>query len=282
MPLSEDFVRIAVFLLDRERGEPTGTGFLIVMTDDEIIHTYLVTAKHVVDSYPHTFMRFRTVHGDIHDVPLKQWAFHATEDVAAQEVFFDELEPEPLYNAYPLDDAIDKSPMPVADRLLGERVFFVGLLERVRAAMGISMIPMVRAGTVGALWQERIPLTGGRTVTAHLIDGRSLGGFSGAPCFVQAVGLTADEENIGSLKPIEATRLLGMVIAHYDDWEKESGKATLQLNTGIAIVLPIERLRELIEGTTLATERKDWLEQFMKDHPDTPATLDSLDNTPAS
>jgi hypothetical protein len=73
-----------------------------------------------------------------------------------------------------------------------------------------------------------------------------------------------------------------MVIAHYDDWEKESGKATLQLNTGIAIVLPIERLRELIEGTILATERKDWLEQFMKDHSDTPATLDSLDNTPAS
>jgi hypothetical protein len=44
----------------------------------------------------------------------------------AQEVDFTLLEPQLLYNAYPLEDAIDKNPMPVEGRLLGERVYFVG------------------------------------------------------------------------------------------------------------------------------------------------------------
>jgi hypothetical protein len=226
-------------------------------------------------------MRFRTVQGDIHDVPLKEWEVHESEDVAAQEVDFTQLEPEPLYNAYPLEDAIDKNPMPVEGRLLGERVYFVGLLERFKAAMGKSMIPMVRAGTIGALWQEDLPLPKGKTVTGHLIDGRSLGGFSGAPCFVQAVGLTPDTEIVGSLNPVEATRLLGIVIAHYDDWERESDKTPLNLNTGIAIVLPIERVRELLEGEELTNKRREWLKHWLIDHADDnfpPATIDSMDS----
>jgi len=125
VPLNEDFLRIAVFLLDREGGDPTGTGFLVVMTDDEILHTYLVTAKHVVDSHPHTYMRFRTVQGYPRR-SAEEMEAHESEDVVAQEVDFTLLEPQLLYNAYPLEDAIDKNPMPVEGRLLGERVYFVG------------------------------------------------------------------------------------------------------------------------------------------------------------
>jgi len=73
--------------------------------------------------------------------------------------------------------------------------------------MGKSMIPMVRAGTIGTLWQEGLPLPKNQTVTGHLIDVRSLGGFSGAPCFAQAIALTPDKDNIGSSKSVEATRL---------------------------------------------------------------------------
>ncbi len=277
MAVNEDLLRSVVFLLDEEGGDPTGTGFLVLKLDTGVEHTYLMTAKHVVDNHPHTFMRFRTVLGNIHDVPLKSWDVHPLADVAAQEVDFRLVEPLPLYNAYSLDDAVDVYPIPGDGRLLGERVYFVGLLEQVRTAMGKSMIPLVRSGTVAALWQDGIRLTGNRTVTGHLIDGRSIGGLSGAPCFVQVVGFAASEANPGALTPVEATRLLGIVIAHYEDVKLESDKSSLQLNTGIAVVLPIEYVRELIDGKYLTKEREDWREQHMGEIMDAARFRDGFD-----
>jgi len=262
VPVNEDLLRSVVFLLDEEGGDPTGTGFLVLKVDFNVEHTYLVTAKHVVDNHLHTFMRFRTVQGSIHEVPLTTWEVHVSADVAVQEVNFELVEPRPYYNAYALANAIDVHPMPSEGRLLGERVYFVGLLDRVRAAMGKAMFPLVRAGTVAALWQEGIHLAGNGTMTGHLIDGRSIGGFSGAPCFVQAVGLSADGD-AGGMKLVEATRLLGIVVGHYEDSEFESESSTLRLNTGIAIVLPVERVRELIDGKSLVQERRDWRESHL-------------------
>jgi hypothetical protein len=55
----------------------------------------------------------------------------------------------------------------------------------------------------------------------------------------------------------ELTRLIGMVVAHYDDLERDAGIPIAKLNTGVAIVLPVERIRALIEGATLTEERKE-------------------------
>jgi hypothetical protein len=270
---------MVVFLLDKDGGDPTGTGFLIVAPHESnrnVVHTYIVTAKHVVDSHPHTYMRFRAVDGAVHDVPLGQWEFHDSQDIAAQEIDFHLNDIRPVFNAYTFDEAIDNNPVPGDEYLLGQRIYFTGLLETLRKSMGKTMIPMVRSGTIGALNQPDIPLENGTSVTAHLIDGRSLNAFSGAPCYVQAVVLARDKD--GGYFLHQHTRLLGIVVAHFDDLDKQSANRTLKLNTGVVVVIPVERVRELIEGDVMKEQRREWYEKYVKEHPDDlPATFDAME-----
>ena len=266
MPLNDDFLKMVVFLLDEEGGTPTGTGFLVNVHHRGISdHTYLVTAKHVIDHEIHTFMRFRTATGTIHDHPLEQWEFDDYEDLAVQAVDFAPIEPKAVYFAYDLDDAIDRNHLPNDDRLLGEQIYFIGILERLKESMGSTMIPMVRSGTVGTLNQPNVPLENGTTVTAHLIDGRSLSGFSGSPCFVYRTNIANEPE--GAIMQV-STRLLGIVVAHFDDLKDVSGELPKKLNTGVIAVLPVERLRELLERHDIVQARQDALERYLRNHPE--------------
>jgi hypothetical protein len=96
------------------------------------------------------------------------------------------------------------------------------------------------------------------SVTAHLIDCRSYGGFSGSPCFVQFKDLPRDGGRLlieGYSRMVDTTVLLGMVIAHYDlrrdailtgDLAGAPGRVQTDINTGVGVVLPVERITEAL------------------------------------
>ena len=70
----------------------------------------------------------------------------------------------------------------IGEASLGDTVFFIGLLRNL-APMAEAGVPMVRSGTVGRMWQQRIPARTGLThaeLTGHLIDCRAYQGMSGA------------------------------------------------------------------------------------------------------
>jgi hypothetical protein len=193
--------RSVVFILDREGGSPIGTGFIVIVPNEANgpgrlpqYHAYVVTVGHVIDNSPKSgAMRLRTRDGHtVHDYPLGTWEIATDDDVAAQECDFGNLDPPVEFNAYRLDEAIDKQPLDVRS---GEQCYFVGLLGQV-PKMHDTMMPMVRSAALGAYMQEGVPikLTPTRTITAHLIDGRSLGGFSGSPCFVQITAWVESSE----------------------------------------------------------------------------------------
>jgi hypothetical protein len=85
--------------------------------------------------------------------------------------------------------------------ILGEEVFFVGLLAQMDA-MRASSTPMVRGGTLGALDQHEVPMLEPpatlRRLPGHLIDCRPFGGFSDAPCFMRLVRNTGRTKRTGS------------------------------------------------------------------------------------
>jgi hypothetical protein len=138
----------------------------------------------------------------------------------------------------------------------GDDVVFAGLLGLVET-MGERRIPMFRTGTIGAMYQDGIPMRLGDatviTVRGHLIDCRSFGGFSGSPCFVHYVSEVRTGERMGLQIPTQSTALLGIVGGHFDmdasvTLPDQSQKLNIPVAAGIAIVHPAETILEVLQS----------------------------------
>lgn len=262
MPLDDTYRRATVFVRVKvmHKWETVGTGFFVVIPNEgnpDQHHCYVVTAAHVVDGEPSTFIRFRAIDENIMDKKVAQWVIHPTADVAVAEIWFDPLEDATLvpFNAFLLQDALDLAP---TRPRLGTTVYFIGQLGGV-PSMDKAMIPMVRSGTIGAMNQP-VRDRKGITRVVHLIDCKSFYGFSGSPCVCQELLFMRDE----GVDPVmvERTRLMGLLTAHFDDTERQMGEPTMKIHVGVGIVQPVERVRELIYGTELQDLRRDKLEEL--------------------
>ncbi len=286
LPLNDTVPRIVAFVVQERTFEvgarkvptvvrtPVATGFLIGIrvTWADAAHVYVVTAAHAVQSGRDSWIRVTGLGGVVRDVPVAQWYFHPTADVAAAPFDMKDV----IHTWWSIADFLDANPVDVQ---LGDDVYFAGLLAQV-PEMHTKNVPLVRSGTLGRMFQDGVPIkqSDGTTtyVTAHLIDCRSYSGFSGSPCFVQLSN--------------RATYLLGVVAAHFDErvalsrdvgddddgvlqdgWEQlRSG-----VSIGVGIVTPCERVRELLEeDDDLKKDRSEVDAAYTaKDHPG--ATLDA-------
>lgn len=293
MPLNETYPLAVTFIIGERASAggvlvrtPIGTGFVLRFPSphvESLGHEYIVTAAHIVESGEATWVRFRKQTGGVHDLPVERWSLHPTEDVA--------LTPLRGHGQFglhlrhiPGDVLIGN----VADwaPALGDRVYFLGLLSQ-HEEMGERNIPMVRSGTIGALY-ERVPIKRPDEtiahIEAHLIDCRSYAGFSGSPCFVQRdewhVVRTKDHPAGIPFKPL--TFLLGLVSGHFDDWHEtrlkgdlgmEPGSIESLINTGVGVVTPSERILETFRlDENLADRERVEREYLSSRHPG--ATLD--------
>lgn len=190
MPLDHLYPETVVFIIGRRkapdgetRSVPIGTGFVVSKpneADPSERFVYAITARHCVEYEAESWVRFRSGSGRVTDVSIPKWTLHPTADVALARL----TDVSTLAITHlQLHDAIDTT-----DIHPGDRVYFMGLLAYI-PAMAEANIPMVRSGTIGAMYQDNVPIRGPdkvkRYVQAHLIDCRSFGGFSGSPCFVQ-------------------------------------------------------------------------------------------------
>lgn len=132
--------------------------------------------------------------------------------------------------------------------------------------MGEQNIPMVRTGSVGALYQDNIPMRlPDETllkVHGHLIDCQSFGGFSGSPCFVRYLSGSEEYGEMKFVVPVESTLLLGMVGGHFDlqasvGLPEGTGNLKVPVAAGVAVVYPAEAIREVLDVEELAKERAE-------------------------
>jgi hypothetical protein len=104
---------------------------------------------------------------------------------------------------------------------------------------------MVRSGTLGAIYQTRVPILDElhkETIEepiAHLIDTHSVGGFSGSPVFL---GIP-DEQGGGRIS------FLGVLIGHFGGLLASGGSA------GVAIVVPVQAVRQLLDLEVIVDDR---------------------------
>ena len=140
---------------------------------------------------------------------------------------------------------------------LGDEVFVVGLFRHHHGTL--KNIPIVRVGNLAALTEEKVSTKDFGLVDAYLIEARSIGGLSGSPVFmnlgvVRYVGGAVKHAHGGPI-----FFLLGLIHGHYDvpssavDGVSEDATETEQLsservNTGIAIVVPMEKIVEVMNA----------------------------------
>lgn len=133
---------------------------------------------------------------------------------------------------------------------LGDEVFITGLFTH--HAGKSKNIPIVRIGNLAAGKEEKIQTKEYGEIDAYLIECRSIGGLSGSPVFLNLGNVRVLG---GNLKFMQGSHsrfyLLGLVHGHFDtrinsDDVKSDTLSEARINTGIAIVTPIEELFKVI------------------------------------
>jgi hypothetical protein len=134
---------------------------------------------------------------------------------------------------------------------LGTQVAIVGLFKHLKGSK--RNIPIVRVGTLASLIEERVPTEDGE-IDAYLVEVHSIGGLSGSPVFLEPPLWEVTESGQPRLRTGGfRTYLIGLVYGHFDEprdrtkAEEDRAKDGAAINTGIAIVTPVDGLLPLIE-----------------------------------
>lgn len=238
------------FFLSRSAFEDDGVGPAFV---------YLVTAKHVIDKITskgidEILIRLNQTGGPARWTRshISQWHFHPTDksvDVAVLTI----------QNLEGLDCALFSLKSAATAQIiqhegigLGDEIFMAGLFVSHYGKK--RNIPIVRVGNIAAMPEEKIESQFG-PIDGYLVEVRSLGGLSGSPVFVH-LGLFRhkDGELLASLNPEGRFFFLGLMQGH---WPTDDAEAKQRVNTGIGIVVPADKILEVINQPKLLAMEED-------------------------
>ena len=227
---------------------------------------YLVTAGHVIDYInSHTAMgstgvrvRVNTREGAQRwvDTPLHFWKMHPDYpkvDLAVLKIgICDDWD----HLSWAIEAFVSESSIENDGRRieLGDELFFAGLFWP--HAGEKRNIPIVRIGNVAALRSEPVLNREGQPMDAYLVETHSIGGLSGSPVFIDVhaakASFAGETPFFKGNYPVKY-RLMGLVHGHFQASEIEpdvvvgDGRESIDINTGIAIVTPAERIMEVLE-----------------------------------
>ncbi len=236
---------------------PAGTGFFMSVPaeDKSITFIYMVTARHVIEgiakrsSDQKVLLRLNRHSGEVGLIGtnVRDWRFHQTDssaDVAALAYAPDESTYK--YRALPSSMLITKELIEKHGIGPGDEVFFPGLF--VNHVGRERNLPLVRIGNIAAMPEERVSTADG-PIDAYLVEARSIGGLSGSPTLVHLLLGRGGSITLGSPQ----FYLLGLMRGHFDsplteaDEIQEDENQAERVNMGIAIVVPSEKIIELLE-----------------------------------
>ena len=231
-----------------------GTGLFFFDHTQLERHTYLGTAKHVIEGIKSTGLDTVYIRVNLKN-RLSQW-FNTSID---KWIYADDPNVDiAIHSCGILDDwdheffslglAMTEKVIQEHEIEVGEEVFVVGLFKHHHGTS--KNIPIVRVGNISALPEEKIQ-TKEYLMDAYLIEARSIGGLSGSPVFVNLGTIRIIKEKIVH-RTKELHFIMGLITGHYDSKTKEidsaDNKENERVNTGIAIVTPVDKLIELFNS----------------------------------
>ncbi len=260
-----------VFIGNETNGQfvPVGTGFLInVMIGENYRVIFVVTAAHVISkiSGNTVYVRLNRKSGDAASVPIKEdkiigWAEN---DVAIIPIALGS----DVYEFRSLnidEDQIAKAKEIFEGISYGDEVYAIGLYT---SHYGLTRnIPVVRTGHVALLpGGEPVKGPGGNYVEAYLIELRTIAGLSGSPVYLNPPRVTVKDKKIQFLDG-DFYLPIGVLIGYHvveskedqvvvprfqagehDDEPEEDTDSPDQRNTGFGVVIPFERVMEMIKS----------------------------------
>ncbi|WP_095199055.1 serine protease [Mesorhizobium carmichaelinearum] len=269
MRVHSDVPKTVVFIGTEVGGRfnPLGTGFLGNIEYKGSFFNFVITAKHVIDlAGSQAVVRLNQkergpivlpldlmqLSDPIHDLAVISIALPDTMDQFCL----------PLGRAVHLD-ALERKLRPD----LGDEVATVGLYS---SHHGITRnVPVVRIGNIARMPDdELVRSNSGGYISAYLVETKSILGLSGSPVFVNVPRFRFDED--GSMQTLKGARIpefpIGVMIGYHlvrsaedqiavpHDEDADPGPDTDERNTGFAVVVPIERVFDLLEKPELVAE----------------------------
>lgn len=281
MWIPHDITETVCFLGVEENGKKLygGTGFFVCAGETDcpdLQWAYLVTAKHCVtrafDKYNNLFFRINQKGSDVKFVTLphyssSQWFLSEESDIAV----------------YPIEDDATAQIRVLPSTLfltgdiaqkegigLGDDVFLIGLFREVHGKK--RNFPIIRSGMIASMIDE--PLQDectGMDYRAFLIEIRSISGLSGSPVFMalKKRGVDMHPAPRGFSDLTHRMLLIGLIRAHWDAVETLADFGTNEiekLNTGIAIVTPIQEVEKILTNEELRKRRRIDIREHQKKH----------------
>jgi hypothetical protein len=269
---------------DEEIIEFVGTGFLVSVptrfTTMRII--CLVTAKHIIlkaRAAGHSDLHLRMNLDDGQSITWKlpdDWHYSNDPaiDVAAM---FIPVVPGIQSKSISLENFATDQVIQQESIGIGDDVFAIGLFTKRHGDHRNT--PIMRTGIIASMPNEQLesynPVDSGYegTFNAYLVELRSIGGISGSPVFVNLdfwrLGPNTFESfiEVGGLTIRRKMFLLGMIRAHWNLDRENAAHDYIaaanedeeidRLNTGIAIVTPIQDVLSVIDGEEMMKIRKN-------------------------
>ncbi len=251
----------------RSEFKVAGTSFFVAIVQDnpdDPPFVYAVTAHHVIAKI-HRLSRDGMVHLRMnrHDgtstmaaAPVDKWIRHPDVHVDAAVLPIAPSIERIDYTAIPISRALTAEEIETYSVEPGDDVFVTGLF---RHHYGKERnIPVVRIGAIAQMREEDIDDESPYApVDGYLIEARSTSGLSGSPVFLHVAyprwidgKLT---QAFGSIDEGETNPVfwMGLIHAHYDD-QLDGAEG---INTGVAIVVPADRIVEILETPEAVNRR---------------------------
>jgi hypothetical protein len=281
MVIPDEMRKCVVFIGFRVKPDdsfrPCGSAFWVVRPRPHFPKeniAYMVTAAHVVKGMTDRAIDTITLRVNFTggscgfiDTKAKNWTFHddPTADIAVLSIGFNTAEHD--HRAWPMNWTASSEKIKEYGIGPGDELFFIGMFAR---HFGTTMnIPIVRMGNIAAMPFADNPIqTKVGPVVADLAEARSIGGLSGSPVFIDIFG---SMRRVPFPPPHAGLQflLLGLIHGHYDEAEDstdnlaDDGIRKTKINMGIAVVIPVERIAEVLEKFSPA-EEQDALERLKK------------------
>jgi hypothetical protein len=251
-----------------------GSGFWVTRPDPhDVEHThrlaYFVTAAHVIDKVKQSsadqrvWLRANTRDGGQtwYETPEICWKHHPTDSTVDLAVLKIGIHETLDHVAWPLEFSVIKDSLDTAetgDRRveLGDELCIAGLFYPHKGEK--RNIPLVRIGNVSALRNEPVSNKDGVPMDVYLVEAHSMGGLSGSPVFVDIATAKralppSSGYMAGAYLPTSLLRfkLFGLIHGHFGndaelDEIADDGKRKLPINLGIAMVIPAEKISEVL------------------------------------
>lgn len=279
MVVPDEVRKSVVFLLYNGANEIklAGTAFFAsVEIDKKKNLSYLITARHVIEgvkkrgSDQKVTIRINLAAEGTKLVisDLDQWKYHPTDpsvDVAV--LPFSPPQNEYDYLSIPTSMAAIDEVIREEGIGIGDEVFLTGLFYKHSGKE--RNLPILRVGNIAMMPAEKIPTRDLGNIEAYLVEARSIGGLSGSPVFVYLGHMRPKNGSVALGGQRNLFYWLGLMHGHWDidknriDFAVDNPQEN-QLNTGIAVVVPVSKILETLNQEEFIKARKKIARELKK------------------